>query len=35
MTIKLTGMQKFNDAKAAFIAAVKGGADKEAQGDAL
>lgn len=34
MTIKLTGMQKFNDAKAAFIAAVKGGADKEAQGDA-
>lgn len=34
MTIELTGMQKFKDAKTAFIAAVKNGADKDAQGDA-
>lgn len=34
MTIKLTGMQKFNDAKAAFVKAVKDGVDKEAQGEA-
>lgn len=34
MTIELTGMQKFKEAKANFISAIKNGEDKEKQGEA-